>query len=330
MVSEDEVPFEESVDFNEQREFLARYLPAHNYFVDWLIDVICELHGDVSPYGYAARVCTAQKIAEHVNLEHATASQKTLIRVIRNLFPYDRMQSKTLRGPLARCLGVGKEIKQRPYRSLNDKVVKAAELVNLRYSVLVKAIIGYTISLTKVLYTSLDEEAIPDYRHFADDTIKECAADMEELKKFRNFYFFDFPEEEVCAVSSYAESLYDKLKKRKEMPRDMDAALVFQNIMKYQQIIRGRLQSIIIKGKEIEQIILEQRGRYIAQTSELTMMISTLQSFLSTDADWHAIEEEIGKFLKDLEEKFRLDRYLPADVLEDIRLEHQLYKQGYP
>ena len=59
------------------------------------------------------------------------------------------------------------------------------------------------------------------------------------------------------------------------------------------------------------------------------MMISVLQSFLPAEADWHAIEDESTRFLKVVDEKFRLDLYLPADVLEDINAGNTMYRKGY-
>ncbi|MBP5232265.1 MAG: hypothetical protein J6333_02540 [Planctomycetes bacterium] len=325
----DDTAFEEVVEFNEQREFLGKFLPLHNYFLDWVLDIFCELQGKVSPFSYATRVSVAQRHVEHINLEHATASQKILQRVIRNLFPYDRVDSSSMTSSLSKCLGIGREIKTRPYRPLYDPIVKSKELVALRYSVLVKAIIGYTMSLTRVLHDTLSEEDIPDYRHFHEDTIRECQEDMDELKRYRDYLYFDFPAEEVCTVSSYAESLQDKLKKRKEMPREMDADQIAQTINKLQQVLRGKMQAIIIKGKDIMGIIIRQKEKYVAQINELNMMISVLQSFLSTEADWHAIEDETKRFLKVVDEKFRLDLYLPADVLEDINAGNVMYRKGY-
>lgn len=321
--------FEETVEFNEQREFLSKFMPLHSYFWDWILDVLSELQGKISSFGYAARVCIAQKHVEHINLEHATASQKILQRVIRNLFPYDRVDSSTMTSSLSKCLGIGREIKTRPYRTLYDPIIKSKELVALRYSVLVKAIIGYTMSLTRVLHDTLAEENIPDYRHFHEETIRNCQEIMDELKRYRDILYFDFPAEEACMVSSYAESLQDKLKKRKEMPRDMDADHVAQIIVKLQQVLRGHLQTIIIKGKDIRDIILRQKEKYLAQINELTMMISVLQSFLPAEADWHAIEDETNRFLKVVDDKFRLDLYLPADVLEDINAGNVMYRNGY-
>ncbi len=324
-----ETAFEETVEFNEEREFLGKFLPLHNYFWDWILDILWELQGRISPFGYAARVCIAQRQVEHVNLEHATASEKILQCVIRNLFPYDRVDSSSMTSSISKCLGIGREIKSRPYRPLYDPIIKSKDLVALRYSVLVKAIIGYTMSLTRVLHDTLNEEDIPDFRHFHEETIRECQDDMDELKRFRDYLYFDFPAEEACTVSSYAESLQDKLKKRKEMPRELDADQIAQTINKLQQVLRGKMQAIIIKGKEIVSIILRQKEKYVAQIHELNMMISVLQSFLPSEADWHAIEEETSRFLKVVDEKFRLDLYLPADVLEDINAGNSMYHKGY-
>lgn len=324
-----DAPFEDTVDFNEQREFLGKFLPLHSFFVDWILDIISELQGKVSPFGYAARVSLAQKQVEHVNLEHATASQKILQRVIRNLFPYDRIDSVAMTGSLSKCLGVNREIKTLPFRTLYDPIIKSKDLTALRYTVLVKAIIGYTMSLTRVLRDTLSEEEIPDYRHFHEDAIRQCQEVMDELKRYRDLLYFDFPPEEAISVSSYAESLQGKLKKRKEMPRDMNADDIAQTIVKLQQVLRGSLQAIIIKGKDIRSIILQQKEKYIAQINELTLMVSVLQSFLPAEADWHAIEEETNRFLKVVDEKFRLDLYLPADVLEDINAERVMYRDGY-
>lgn len=329
MSQEDEIPYEDTLDFNAQRECLAQFGQTANFFMDWLRDILCQLRGEISPFGYAARVGLAQKALDRVNMDYPAAAQKVLTRVIRNLFPYDRLRTSAANGSLAKCLGIGKEIKNRAYKPLNDNEVNIPALVERRYNVLVKAVVNYGICLVKVLYMSLEEEAIPDYRNFADDIIQECREDMDKLKTFRNYYFFDFPEEEARSVSDYAETLHDKLRKRKEMPRDMDAAYIKQQILTLIQMVRMRLMGILNKGKEIKNLLLEQKARYDAQINELMTMITTLQNFISGESDWHSLKEEIEKFQKDLNETFRLDRYLPADVLSDLAQENLYYRNGY-
>lgn len=324
---DEELPLEATVEFNEQREYLARYLPANGYFYDWVVSMMAELQGRSSQFAYATRVCLAQRILDRNNPEHIMASQKAFLRVVRNLFPYDKIDKK-ISANVAKCIGKY-NAKNSAFRCLDDEHLKAPELITLRYRILTTAIVGYAISLIKILGENLDEEKMPEYLTFADDILTACKDDKAELQRLRAVYFFDFPEDEFGGVSDHAVQLQGTLKRRRELPKDMEPEFIFQQINKFIVIIRGRLQTILIKAKEIRAIILRQKEQYEKQITELNVMATTLQSLINTDTDWGEIAVSTATFADKLNDKFRLDRYLSGVILNDLTKEHTMYMNGF-
>lgn len=324
----DDRAFEADLEFNEQREFLARFQDTHGFFLDWLIAIYWELQGKNSPFEYAARVCIAEKILENTNLEHLMASQRTLLRVVRNLFPYDRISGEVpagLRAILGECRGM---LRKPRFRPLQDTVVKSEVLVQRRYTVLAKAFCGQAQNLLKILEEVVSEEEIPIRQNLAADALKEGKEELVELKRLRSEFFLVYPEEELTSVADSTIMKEAGLKRRSELPKDMEPEYMFKLIGKLETLVRGRLQSIMIEARHARDGILARKKVFINELNELLTMCATVKQYVesgSFDEINHASED----LIRQINTKFDLVRYLPADVLSDIEQGYALYKNGY-
>ncbi len=320
--------YEEDVDFSTQREYLARFQAPKGFFVDWLIAMYWELQGRCSPFDYATRICIAQKILESANLEHVMASQKVLLRVVRNLFPYDRL-STSVPEDLKMILGESRgKIKKPKFKPLNDAVAKSDRMVEMRYSILSAAFCGQATNLLKILRENIDEEEVTSYMNIASDALDAAVPDIKELERLRRTFYITFPEEEIRSVADSTLKKVKDLKRSSNMPKDMEPEYVQQMLNKYEAMLRGRLQTIIINGKDAITSIMARKQFYINQLNELLTMCTTVKSYVEK-GNFDQLNHESEELIRYINRKFDLGNYLPKDVLSDIANDRTVYKNGY-
>lgn len=324
---QDDKPLEAEVGFARQREYLMRYQPSLGYFFDWLAAIYWELQGKASPFDYATRVGEAERILDKTNLEHALSSQKVLLRVVRNLFPYDKMTNGVPQG-LQLILGDSSGTLRKPrFRPLQDSSIRNPDLVKQRYDVLGKAFCGQAVNLLKVLREVVDEEKIPSYMGMGGDTLRLCNEDMTELKRLRNVYFICFPEKELTSVSDDTMMAEISYKRRSELPKDMEPEVVLKTMGKLETAIRGRLQKVMIEAKNICEGLQERRKVYITELNELLTMCAAVREYIGAGS-FEEINTGSEELLKHINGKFDVNLYLPADILADMQRDNKMYKSG--
>lgn len=320
--------FEADVDFSTQREYLLRYQPSYGYFFDWLAAIYWELQGKCSPYEYATRVAVAEKILENTNLDYILASQKALLRVVRNLFPYDKLSGQIPAG-LQVILGAsGNSLRKPRFRFLLDSAIKNPALVQQRYKVLARAFCGQAINLLKILREVVDEEEIVSHLSLSADLLKHSKDDLTELIRLRKEYFLGYPEEELCSVADQTLIKEVELKRRSELPKDMEPEYMLKLIGKLESVLRGKLQSVIIEAKNTRELILSRRKVYIDELNELLSMCMAVREYIGA-ASFEEINAGSDELVNYIDQKFALQNFLPVDVLADLEQGNAMYRSGY-
>lgn len=324
----DDRAFEADVDFNQQREYLGRFRQPHGFFIDWLIAIYWELQGRCSPFEYATRVCVAEKILETANLDHVLASQKVLLRVVRNLFPYDKISGEVPVG-LKSILGESHGALRRPrFRPLQDVAVHNEELVRRRYNILGAAFCGQAQNLLKILREVVDEDEVPSYMNLITDFYKSSQQDLIELKRLRGDFYLSFPEEELTSVADTTIAKEAELKRRSELPKDMEPEYMNQLIGKLEMVVRSKLQTLVIEGKNAREGIWARRKLFLHELNELLTMCATVKNYVDSSA-FNEVNASTEELIRHINRKFELAQYIPADLLHDIDEDHKMYKSGY-
>ena len=325
---EEDKAFEADVDFVTQREYLSQFYPTRNYFLDWLVAIYWELQGTCGPFEYATRVCVAKKIVEKVNTEHLLSSHMMLIRVVRNLFPYDKINdssSESLKMVLGSHRGV---VKKPKYRPLQDFSVKSRELITLRYKVLAEAFCSDAKNVLKLIRDRLSEEKITPRLNIVQECMNEAKQDITNLRTFRNQFYLAYPEEQLQSVSTATSRFEDTLKKRSELPKDMEPEFMYQMIMKYTSSVRTHLQKIMIESKEVCANIDNIKQVYYSEINELLAMCASIREYVS-DGPFDEIMGEINDLGEHIENLFSYEKYLPLDILNDLQKGYNMYKNGF-
>ncbi len=325
---EEDKPFEADVDFLKQREYYSEFGPLRGYFLDWLGAIYWELQGTCGPIEYATRVCVARGIVEKVNTEHLMSSHMMLMKVIKNLFPYDQIKDSTspaLRAILGNQRG---KVKPTKYRSLQDHCIKQPSLVSLRYKVLAEAFCSEVKSMVSILKENIQEEHLPSYLNIVDECMEKCREDREALIKCRKLYYLDYPEDQLTSVANYTIKNESTMNKRSDMPKDMEPEYIYKMIVKHTTAIRNDLQAIIIRTKEICSNLEKRKKVYYSEINELLIMNSTIRSFVS-EGPFEEITKQISELGQYVEDIFSYTNYFPSDLLEDISKGHTIYKNGY-
>lgn len=325
---DDENALETDVDFATQRQYYHRFDEEHSFFVDWLVAIYWELQGKTSPFEYATRICVAERILKTVNLSHVLASQKVLLRIVRNLFPYDKLGNK-LPPKLCSILGESRgRIKLPKFRPLIDTAIKSDEMVLMRYRLLAEAFCGEAKNQITIIRESIDEEEIPSYMNLAKSLLQSCAEDVNELKRLREIFYLQYPPELIVSVANSTLKMQTDLKRRSELPKDMEPEYLFKVIGKHETMIRGKLQSIIMDASQVSDKINARKQVYFSEINELLTMSVTVQDYVS-DGPFDEIQREAESLIRYLNDKFSLDKYMPADILQDLKLGNDLYLNGF-
>lgn len=320
--------YEDDVDFTTQREYLSRFSPSSNFFFDWLIAIYWELQGRCSPFEYATRICVAEKILDSTKLDHVMASQKVLLRVVRNLFPYDKL-SDSVDDDLKILLGESRgKVKKPKFKPLQDIAARGDDMVSMRYNILASAFCGQAINLLKILRENIDDEDIPSYMNLARDALAAGEPDIDELVRLRKLFYLSFPEEELRSVADSTLRKCKDLKRSSDLPKDMEPEYMQQMLNKYVAMVHGRLQTIIMNAKDAISKVAARKQYYINQLNELLTMCTTVKSYVE-EGDFEAVNRESEELIRYINKKFDLSYYLPQDVLSDIANDRILYKNGY-
>ncbi len=325
---DDDRPFEADVDFSKQREYYSEFAPLRNYFFDWISAIYWELQGACGPFEYATRVCVARDILEKINTDYAMSSHLLLKKILKNLFPYDQIRdsnSPSLRTILGNQRG---KVRLNKFRTLQDHCVRSSQLIALRYKVLANAFCSEVRNIVKLLREKINEDELPVYNNLGKECADRCQDTLKELIRTRNQYYLNYPEEHLRSVSNATIKNEDNLKKRSDMPKDLEPEYIFRMIAKNTTSIRNELQAVLIQSKDICATIEARKKQYYAEINELLIMLSTIRNYVSDGPfdEISAIITELGRFVDD---KYAYKNYLPGDILSDIEKGNSLYKNGY-
>lgn len=324
--------FESAYDFNQQREFAKPYVSSHPFIIDWLISMMYELQSKISPFEYATRVEVAQKQFDSVNPEHLAASQRTLQRVVRNLFPYNEVKDRlpdSLAQMLGKQPGQSGKVRKPPYRPLDDSLIESKALVAKRYKILGEAFGTYATGAIKLMGERLGEEEIKDHHTIASCVLDGIKESINQMVEHRKVLYPEFPPERLRHVSDDTLAMEKDLKLNAEMPKDMEPEYVLQTIQKQETIIRAQLNTIVIRAKEAVESIAKTKQVYIDTLAEVLSMAAALKSFVKeTDEFYAEIESESKQLKSAIERKFDLTRYLPREVIADVKVGNTQYKNG--
>ena len=320
--------FESDVGFGRQREYYAEFAPARSYFMDWLSAMYWELQGACGPIEYATRVCIAREIVEKVNAEHAMSSHLMLKRVLKNLFPYDKIRdvySPSLRTILGNQRG---KVKFNKFRTLQDSCVKNPKLVELRYRIVSEAFCIEVRSIAKLLRENIDEEELPSYKNLGEQGLEKCRDTLDELIKVRQQFYLNYPPEHIRSVSNFTIKNEENLKKRSDMPKDMEPEYLCKLIAKYTTEIRNELQVILIQAKDVCSTLDTKKNAYFNEINELLIMNSTIRQYVH-EGPFEEISQMVTDLGKYIEDKFDYLNYLPEDILSNLEKGYTIYKNGY-
>lgn len=327
-IREEDKAFEADVDFAAQREYVRQFYPTRNYFLDWLSAIYWELQGTCGPFEYATRVCVAKKIVDKVNTEHLISSHMMLMRVVRNLFPYDKIHdssSDSLKIILGNQRGA---VKKPKFRTLQDYCVKSTELVTLRYRILGEAFCADAKNMLKLIKERVSEETLESNLNIVKQCMDTAKSDIDNLCKFRKQFYLDYPEDQLQSVAAATLRYEGGLKKRSDMPKDMEPEFVFQMIMKYTSAVRTHLQKIMIESKDLCARIDSRKNIYYSEINELLAMCASIREYVS-DGPFDEILNDINLLAGHVEKFFSYEKYLPQDILNDLQKGYNMYKNGF-
>ncbi len=325
---DDDKPFEADVGFAKQREYYSEFATLRPYLIDWLIAIYWELQGQSDPFEYATRVCISKEIVENINTDHTLSAHLVLRRVIRNLFPYEQIKDNTsiaLRDILGNQRG---KVKINKFRALRDNIVDNPKLVSMRYKVLAEAFCAEANALITLLRERVEDDYIPKYLSLGDECREKCAERLQELVKNRQLYYFNYPDEHLTSVSNFSIKNEGNLKKRSDVPKDMEPEYIYKIIAKLSTSIRNDLQAVLIQSKDICSTVLRKKKYYFSEINQLLVMSNTIRGFAS-DGPFDDINIEITSLSRFIDDTFKLSNFLPQDILDDLEKGNTLYRNGY-
>lgn len=323
--------FDEAIPFTEQRECLSAWQPLRHYILDWLIAIYYDLVGKVSPYEYAARVTAARKHLSKINETYQLATQKTLVKIVRNLFPYDQIDAGLPASIVALLEGEpGEQAQTRrlDFLPLLDRVIREPSLVEERYAVLGDAFSRFAIGEMQEIRLRLQEETVQPQMDLAQARLAPLESVLQTLAEARKIYYQNFPEEELRSVSNHTIAMRVELPVNRNLPKGMEAEAVRKEIEKGEEVIRKELNVIMLRAKEAETAIQKRMEVYLGDLAGIMTMAAAVQGYVDTERfrEIHAKAEELETYLHAF---FDVRQYLPSDVCDDLEQGRRYYRDGW-
>lgn len=323
--------FDDVIPFSEQREYLSAWQPLRHYFVDWLIAIYYDLTGKTSPYEYAARVGVGRTLLSKLNDAYQVATQKTLVKIVRNLFPYDQVEGglpSSIEALIVGEHGANSELRKQDFLPLADRVIREPALVQERYAVLGEAFSRFAVGEIEEIKYRLEEETLEPHLDLAQSRMKGLEPTIETLAEARKIFYRDFPEEELRSVSNHTIAMRVELPVNRELPKGVEPDMLRKEIEKAEEIIRKELNVIMLRAKEMEEGIRRRMERYLGDLSAIMTMAATIQTYVDAERF-----QEIDKNANDLEGYihtfFDKHQYLPADVCDNLDEGQRYYRDGW-
>lgn len=323
--------FEDIIPFSEQREYLSAWQPLRHYLLDWLIAIYYDLTGKTSPYEYAARVGMGRKLLTNLNDAYQVATQKTLVKIVRNLFPYDQVEGglpSSIEGLIEGEHGAQSELRRQDFLPLLDRAIREPTLVQERYAVLGEAFSRFAIGETEEIKYRLQEEVLEPHMDLAHSRMKALEPAIEALAEARNIYYDDFPPEELRSVSNHTIAMRVELHVSRNIPKNVEPDTLRKDIEKGEEVIRKELNVIMLRAKEMEEGIRRRMERYLDDLSGIMTMAAAIQTYVDAERF-----QEIDMSARELESYihafFDKRQYLPSDVCDDLDEGRRYYRDGW-
>ncbi len=332
MSREDSLSFEAEIPFEKQRQFAAPYVGRHSYFMDWLTDLIFELRRQPSPYHYATRVTVAKELLKTVNPEYPKAAETKLRKIMRNLFPYDRVDGNLpmeIRSAVAATPLEQIEIKKPNFFPLADKVVTNKKLVELRYKVMTDAFNMYAGLQIALLRELLRDEPEGAMKGHAAAHMEKLRTSIEKLKEQRLDLFGEvFPPEQLANVNDGTLAEEKKFQPREELTKKKRDVPQMKAVLKHtEQLVRKELTAILVEAREAIKKLHEKQKAYLEHLAEALIMTREMANYLDEES-LARIEEEIDRFKQEIHARFAPERHLEAEVLQDLKNESKMFRSG--
>ena len=118
------------------------------------------------------------------------------------------------------------------------------------------------------------------------------------------------------------------LKKRSDMPKDMEPEYLYKLIAKYTTEIRNELQVVLIQAKDVCATLEAKKNSYFNEINELLIMNATIRQYVH-EGPFEEISQMVTDLGKYIEDKFDYLNYLPEDILSNLEKGYTIYKNGY-
>lgn len=316
---------EQDLDFETMRSYAKDCGVSGSWFVAFLNHTASHLFGRPSIYDYAARVRMAENLLGHVKPEHKKAARLALERILFNLAPNpDALAAATDGVDALPRQNTGITM---PFKPLDDTGHENKPVVPLRYKLLRRSFLLYCDVGIKALEGDMAEEAEPDFPAVYAARIAELREPAKRLRELRAQLYERFPEGDLYSVASDVIRHRNACPIREELDATSRGKRMLDELVQLEGILHKELDDLLTQGRNamLEWTKLRQHYQRALQNLELlkcAVAPSLAQESLEeVDAKLKAFENAIGK-------RFRAERYVPPEILQDISADAKLHLRG--
>jgi hypothetical protein len=319
-------PLEATLPFERLLDYARPYVDGRWEVTHWVVHALCHAMGRLSIYDYAARLALAEEQLGRVIPEHTQASKVALRRIIFNLAPQPETVQAAEYGPETAEFETLPDTEGLP--ALDDAPLGDCQLVRRRQELLKRAFLLYCDVATRALTMDMEDEELPGFGDYYENTVAWVREQVDRLAELRPELFEDFPEEELRSVSD------DVVMKRlhtyaikERLQETAKAQDILDEMNRIEDSVRSVLRDMMERVRRTWLVYQQVQKKYLNQLKTLEFFKRAVARHLD-EAAAARVNQQLQDFAGQVRETFDPETVLPADIVEDMKKNARMYREG--